>query len=188
MFDVPTCLLFLHLYVLSAPAHRQLAAGCRTKGSTSCASSTQVPGKNGCWGLFSGGRSASFVFTQRSDILQIEALLAGIAHTMALSANMAGAGAGGAGMAMTGGMAFQGNAVGTPATFSSSFRPPPSGHGGPGDTCCGGGGGGAYDLRALEREEEPQEDLHACLGVDVGTSSIKVRPVLSRTDLRLYSA
>lgn len=87
---------------------------------------------------------------------------------------MAGAGAGGAGMAMTGNMAFGGNAMATPQTFSSSFRPP-SGHGGPNDTCCGGGGGGgAYDLRALEREEEPDEDTHACLGVDVGTSTIKV--------------
>eukprot|EP00752_Nemacystus_decipiens_P003644 g3358.t1 len=93
---------------------------------------------------------------------------------MALSANMAGAGTGGAGMAMTGGMAFGGNAMATPQTFSSSFRPPPSGHGGPNDSCCGGGGGGgAYDLRALEREEEPEEDMHACLGVDVGTSTIK---------------
>lgn len=90
---------------------------------------------------------------------------------------MAGAGAGSAGMAMTGGMAFGGNAMGTPATFSSGFQPPPSGHahGGPGDTCCGGGGGGAYDLRALQKEEEPVEDMHACLGVDVGTSTIKVR-------------
>lgn len=90
---------------------------------------------------------------------------------------MAGAGAGGAGMAMAPGMAFGGNAMATPATFTI----PPGGHGGaghnhggPGDSCCGGGGGGAYDLRALEREEEPTEDLHACLGVDVGTSSIKV--------------
>eukprot|EP00903_Cladosiphon_okamuranus_P011185 g10554.t1 len=93
---------------------------------------------------------------------------------MALSANMAGAGAGGAGVVVSGGMAFGGSAMATPQTFSSSFRPPPSGHGGPNDSCCGGGGGGgAYDLRALEREEEPEEDLHACLGVDVGASSIK---------------
>lgn len=101
---------------------------------------------------------------------------AGTAHIMALSANMAAAGAGGTGIAVTGGMAFGGNAMATPQTFSSSFRPPPSGHGGPNDSCCGGGGGGgAYDLRALEREEEPEEDLHACLGVDIGTSTIKVR-------------
>lgn len=116
--------------------------------------------------------------TQRGDLNPPALLLASTAsaaHIMALSANMAGAGAGGAGMAMTGGMAFSGSAMATPATF----RPPPSsGHGGPNDTCCGGGGGGgAYDLRALEREEEPEEDLHACLGVDVGTSSIKVRLV-----------
>ena len=100
---------------------------------------------------------------------------------------MAGAGAGGAGMAVTGGMAFGGNAMATPQTFSSSFRPP-SGHGGPNDSCCGGGGGGgAYDLRALEREEDPDEDMHACLGVDVGTSTIKVGLFWSSVLERIYN-
>lgn len=97
---------------------------------------------------------------------------------MALSANMAGASAGGTAMTMNSGMAFGGSAMATPTTFSSSF----SGAGGArhapgpgGDSCCGGGGGGgAYDLKSWEKQEEPDEDTHACLGVDVGTSSIKV--------------
>lgn len=93
---------------------------------------------------------------------------------------MAGAGAGGAGMAMTAGVAFGGNAMAAPATFST-FEPPPTGPGaGAGAGAAGaaagrGGGGGAYDLRAWEKEEYLDEDVHACLGLDVGTLSIKVR-------------
>ncbi|CAN0215799.1 unnamed protein product [Ectocarpus sp. 6 AP-2014] len=82
-------------------------------------------------------------------------------------------GGGGAGMAMGPGMAFGGTGMGTPSTF----RPPPSAPRGGGDSCCGGGGGGGgYDLRAAAceaEEEELDEDTHTCLGVDVGTSSIK---------------
>lgn len=92
---------------------------------------------------------------------------------MALSANMAGAGAGNA-MAMTpGGMGFGANAMAAPQAFSS-FEPPPTAGPGPSNAGGPGGAGGAYDLRAWEKKDEPDEDMHACLGVDVGTSNIKV--------------
>lgn len=100
-------------------------------------------------------------------------------HTMALSASMAGAGAGGTAMTMNPGMAFGGNVMAAPATFST-FEPPPTAPGaGAGAGAAGagagrGGGGGAYDLRSWEKEEEPDESMFACLGIDVGTSSIKV--------------
>lgn len=96
---------------------------------------------------------------------------------MAMSTSMAGAGAaGGAGMAMSPGLAFGGNAMAAPATFST-FEPPPSAPGAGASSAAagrGGGAGGAYDLRAWEKEQEVQEDMGACLGVDIGTSSIKV--------------
>lgn len=98
---------------------------------------------------------------------------------MALSAGAAGAGAGAA-MAMNPGMSFGGNAMAAPQTFSS-FEPPPSAGPPPGAASMGTGGGqgagGAYDLRAWENRGGPDEDLHACLGIDVGTSSIKVRNI-----------
>lgn len=105
---------------------------------------------------------------------------------MALSASTAGAGAG---MAMTPGMAFGGNAMAAPQAFSS-FEPPPSAGPPPGAAGMGTGGGqgagGAYDLRAWEKEDGPNEDLHACLGIDVGTSTIKVgRPFLGQECLCL---
>lgn len=89
---------------------------------------------------------------------------------MALSAGTAGA------VAMAPGMAFGGNAMAAPQAFSS-FEPPPSAGPPPGGMGTGGGqgAGGAYDLRAWEKEDGPNEDLHACLGIDVGTSTIKVR-------------
>lgn len=87
---------------------------------------------------------------------------------------MAGAG-GGAAMAMNPGMALGGNAMAAPQVFSS-FEPPPSAGPPPGAASAApGGAGGAYDLRAWEKKGEPDEDLHACLGVDVGSSSIKVK-------------
>lgn len=92
---------------------------------------------------------------------------------MALSAGAAGAG--GAGMVMAPGVAFGGNAMANPANFKP-FEPPPTASCA-GGSCCPpgkGDGGGAYDLRGWEKEEEPNEDMHACLGVDVGTSSVKV--------------
>lgn len=93
---------------------------------------------------------------------------------MALSTGMAGAG-GGAAMAMNPGMALGGNAVAAPQVFSS-FEPPPSAGPPPGaDAAAPGRAGGAYDLRAWEKKGEPDEDLHACLGVDVGSSTIKVK-------------
>lgn len=93
---------------------------------------------------------------------------------MALSASMAGAG-GGTAMAMNPGMALGGNAMAAPQVFSS-FEPPPTAGPPPGaaDTGAGSGAGGAFDLRAWEKKAELDEDLHACLGVDIGTSSIKV--------------
>ncbi len=78
-------------------------------------------------------------------------------------------------MAMAPGMAFGGNAMANPANFKP-FEPPPTSSCA-GGSCCApgkGDGGGAYDLRGWEKEEGPDEDMHACLGVDVGTSSIKV--------------
>lgn len=93
---------------------------------------------------------------------------------MALSTGMAGAG-GGAAMAMNPGMALGGNAMAAPQVFSS-FEPPPSAGPPPGaDAAAPGRVGGAYDLRSWEKQGEPDEDLHACLGVDVGSSSIKVK-------------
>ncbi|CAN0051001.1 unnamed protein product [Pylaiella littoralis] len=95
---------------------------------------------------------------------------------MALSGSMAGAGAGGTAMTMNPGMAFGGNVMAAPATFST-FEPPPTapgaGAGAAGAGAGRGGGGGAYDLRSWEKEEEPDESVFACLGIDVGTSSIK---------------
>ncbi|CAN0196082.1 unnamed protein product, partial [Ectocarpus fasciculatus] len=93
--------------------------------------------------------------------------------TAGVAGGVAPGGGAGAGMAMGPSMAFGGTGMGTPSTF----RPPPSAPRG-GDSCCGGGGGGGggYDLRAAAcepGEEELDEDTHACLGVDVGTSSIK---------------
>ena len=94
---------------------------------------------------------------------------------MALSTSMAaGAGAGGAGLTLNPGMNFGANALAAPQAFSS-FEPPPTA-GPQADMGTGGrGAGGAYDLRSWEKEDLPEEDHHACLGMDVGTSSIKVR-------------
>lgn len=87
---------------------------------------------------------------------------------------MAATGAGTA-MALNPGMSFSGNAMAAPQAFSS-FEPPPNAGAPPGTagTATGGGASGAYDLRAWEKKDEPDEDWHACLGIDVGTSSIKV--------------
>ena len=60
-----------------------------------------------------------------------------------------------------------------PQVFSS-FEPPAGPTPGAAAAAAG-GAGGAYDLRAWEKKGEPDEDLHACLGVDVGSSSIKVK-------------
>ncbi|CAM9918385.1 unnamed protein product [Ascophyllum nodosum] len=92
---------------------------------------------------------------------------------MALSTSMAaGAGAGGAGLTLNPGMNFGANALAAPQAFSS-FEPPPTA-GPQADMGTGGrGAGGAYDLRSWEKEDLPEEDHHACLGMDVGTSSIK---------------
>lgn len=99
---------------------------------------------------------------------------------------MAGAGAGGAGLAMNPGMAFGTNAMAAPAAFST-FEPPPSAPPGAGAGAAAGrsGAGGAYDLRAWEKEEGPREDMDACLGVDIGTSSIKVMIKLVLTKSRM---
>lgn len=79
-------------------------------------------------------------------------------------------------MAINPGTAFGGNALATPQPFSS-YQPPPSGPnpGAAGTGEKGGGAGGAYDMHSWERKHEVYEDLGACLGVDVGTTTIKVR-------------
>lgn len=88
------------------------------------------------------------------------------------------AGAAGAGaMAINPGTAFGGNAMAAPQAFSS-FEPPPSAGPQPGANTGSGGGagaGGAYDLRAWENKGGTYEDMHACLGIDVGTATIKAR-------------
>ena len=103
---------------------------------------------------------------------------------MALSASMsAGVGAGGAAMTVNPGVSFGANAMAAPQTFSR-YEPPPNSAPQQMDQGTGGsrGAGGAYDLRAWEKEDLPEEDDHACLGMDVGTSSIKVRGGESSTD------
>lgn len=100
----------------------------------------------------------------------------------------AGVGAGGAAMTVNPGVSFGANAMAAPQTFSR-YEPPPNSAPQQMDQGTGGsrGAGGAYDLRAWEKEDLPEEDGHACLGMDVGTSSIKVRGGESSTD-RLSSA
>lgn len=96
---------------------------------------------------------------------------------MALSTSMAaGAGPGGAAMTVNPGVSFGANAMAAPQTFSR-YEPPPNSAPQQTDPGTGGsrGAGGAYDLRAWAKEDLPEEDDHACLGMDVGTSSIKVR-------------
>lgn len=94
---------------------------------------------------------------------------------MALStAGMAGAAGGG--MTVNPGTAFGGNALATPQTFSG-FEPPPGPGAAPGGSAAGGGGGGAggaFDLKGWDRGQGEYEDMHACLGVDVSTCTIKV--------------
>lgn len=92
---------------------------------------------------------------------------------MAMSAGMAGAGAGASMMSM---QPLGGHLHGPPQPFLRVDPPP----GGPQEAATGGasagrpGAGGAYDLRSWEKDLGQEEDLHACLGVDVGTSNIKV--------------
>lgn len=93
-----------------------------------------------------------------------------------MSVGVGAGGAGGAAMTVNPGVSFGANAMAAPQTFSR-YEPPPNST--PQQTEQGTGGsrgaGGAYDLRAWEKDDLPEEDSHACLGMDVGTSSIKVR-------------
>lgn len=102
---------------------------------------------------------------------------------MALStAGMAGAGGGG--MAINPTTAFGENAMMAPQAFPR-FEPPPASAGAGDSGATGGtGAGGAYDLKAWEKAEGPNEDMHACLGVDVSTSTIKVK----RATLQFWSS
>lgn len=93
---------------------------------------------------------------------------------MALSTGMATTG--GAAVALNPGTALGGNALAAQQTFNS-FGPPPSMGPTPDATEASHGGGragGAYDMRSWEQGGDVYEDLLACLGVDVGTSTIKV--------------